>query len=74
MVSRAYSEAATEVLEILSNTRKEELKKIPKKFLKFLSENSSKTYMPDFDRSKPIKELNLKPKTEALLGIIYLNY
>ena len=74
MVSTEYSEAATEVLAILDNTETQAVNKISKKFLKFLKDNSSKTYKPEFDASKPIKELKLKPKTEALLGVIYLNY
>ena len=72
MVKTAYSEAATEVLEILDNTEEEAVNKIPKKFIKFLKDNSSKTYKPNFDKTKTIKELNLKPKTQALLGLIYL--
>ena len=74
MVSTAYSEAATEVLAILDNTEEEAVNKISKSFLNFLKENSSKTYKPEFDTTKPISELKLMPKTEALLGIIYLNY
>lgn len=74
MQNITYAEAATEVLEILNYTQKEYVEKIPKKFLKFLERNSSKTYKPKFDITKPIKELNLKPKTQALLGLIYLRY
>ena len=74
MVSTEYSEAATEVLAILDNTETEAVEKIPKKFLDFLKEKSSKTYKPKFDITKPIKELKLKSKTEALLGVIYLKY
>lgn len=74
MVNVEYSEAATEVLLILEHTEIEAVNKISKKFMEFLKENSSKTYKPEFDTSKSIKELNLKPKTEALLGMIYLNY
>lgn len=74
MVSASYSEAATEVLAILDHTEIEAVEKIPKKFIEFLKENSSKTYKPDFDYSKKIKELELKPKTHALLGMIYLKY
>jgi hypothetical protein len=74
MVSTAYSEAATEVLAILDNTEIEAVNKIPKKFIEFLTQNCSKTYEPNFDNSKSIKELNLKSKTQALLGLIYLKY
>lgn len=69
-----YSEAAVEVLEILEHTRKEDVDKISKKFLDFLKEHSSRTYKSNLDHTKTIKEMNLNPKTEALLGIIYLKY
>ena len=39
-----------------------------------MKENSTKEYKPDFDYSRAIKELELKPKTHALLGMIYLKY
>lgn len=74
MVSAEYSEAASEVLAILDNTEIEEVNKIPKKFIKFLQENCSKNYDPKFDNSKSISELELKPKTHALLGLLYLKY
>lgn len=74
MIDVAYSEAATEVLTILEHTEIEEVNKIPKNFIKFLKGNSSKTYKPDFDFSKPINELNLKQKTQSILAIIYLKY
>lgn len=74
MVSTEYSEAAVEVLDILKHTRKKDVEKIPKKFIKFLEENSSKTYKPNLDYSKSIKELRLKQKTQDILGVIYLKY
>ena len=74
MVSIAYSEAAVEVLDILEHTKKEDVNKIPKKFIEFLEKNKSKTYISNLDHTKTIKEMNLKPKTQALLGLIYLKY
>lgn len=74
MVSVAYSEAAVEVLDILEHTKKEDVNKIPKKFIEFLENNKSKTYISNLDHTKTIKEMNLKPKTQALLGLIYLKY
>lgn len=74
MVSVAYSEAAVEVLDILEHTKKEDVNKIPKKFIEFLEKNKSKTYISNLDHTKTIKEMNLKPKTQALLGLIYLKY
>ena len=74
MVSVLYSEAITEVLDILSHTRKEDVEKIPKKFMKYLEDNKSKDYTPNLDHSKSIKDMGIKPKTAALLGMIYVKY
>ena len=74
MISIEYSEAATEVLDILNHTKKSDVDKIPKKFINFLEDNSSKNYVSSLDHSKPIKEMKLKQKTQDILGIIYLKY
>lgn len=74
MVSVEYAEAAVEVLDILKHTRKSDVEKIPEKFIKFLEENSSKTYNPNLDHTKSIKEMGLKQKTQDILGVIYLKY
>ena len=74
MVSLEYSQAAVEVLDILEHTRKEDVNKIPKAFIEFLRKNSSKTYNSQLDYTKPISDLKLKPKTEALLGLLYMKY
>lgn len=74
MVSIGYTEAAVEVLDILKHTRKEDVQKIPKTFIEFLEKNKSTTYKSNLDHNKSIKEMNLRPKTHAILGIIYMKY
>lgn len=74
MVSVKYSEAAVEVLDILKYTKEEDVKKIPKKFMKFLEDNKSETYTPNLNHTKEIKDMGLKPETEAILGLIYMKY
>jgi len=74
MINKEYAEAAVEVLDILNHTDKEMVAKIPSKFIEFLKENSSKEYVSNLNHSKTIKEMELKPKTEAILGLIYLKY
>lgn len=74
MPSIIFRNGATEVLEILNHTQKQWVDKIPNSFINFLQDNSNKTYIPNFDYSKPIKELDLSPKAQAILGIIYLKY
>lgn len=74
MVSIDYSEATVEVLDILRHTKKEDVEKIPKEFITFLKENSSKTYIAKLDYTKKVDEMELRPKTQALLGLIYMKY
>lgn len=74
MVSVAYSEAVTEVLDILKHMEESYISKVPKKFMEFLEKNKSKDYNPNFDHSKKLNELNLKEKTKDILAIIYMNY
>lgn len=69
-----YGKAAVEVLEILSNTNEEDVKRIPKNFIEFLKENVESNYAVNFDYSKKIDELKLSEKTKELLGVIYINW
>ncbi len=74
MVSVEYSEAIAETLDILKHTRKEDVDKIPSKFMDYLKENASKTYKPELDHTKKIKDMQLKRKTKAILAIIYKKF
>lgn len=74
MLSIEYREAIVELLEILENSDEDIVKKIPKDLMEFWEKNKSKTYKPNLDHSKPLTEMELKPKTRALIGMIYLNY
>lgn len=74
MFRNEYGEAAVEVLDILDNTNKEDVAKIPSSFIKFLVDNASEDYVVNFDHSKPISELNIKEKTKEILGTIYINW
>ena len=74
MVSVEYSEAITETLDILKHTKKEDVDKISPKFIDFLNANASKTYKPELDHTKNIKDMQLKHKTKAILAIVYKKY
>ena len=69
-----YSEAAVEVLDILSHTDKEDVARIPQSFIKFLADIASKTYKPQFNHEQPVNGLNLRKKTKELLGFIYITW
>ena len=69
-----YSEAAVEVLYILNYIDKEDVARIPKSFIKFLTNIASKNYKVKFNYEQPIDGLNLKKQTKELLGFIYITW
>lgn len=74
MFKEEYGQAAVEVLDILDNTNKKDLEKIPKSFIQFLVDNSPLDYEVNLDHSKKISEMNLNQKTQELLGYIYIKW
>lgn len=74
MISREYSEAIAETLDILEHTNNDDINKIPKKFMDFLKENTSKTYKCNLDYTKRIKDMNLNEKTIGILSVINKKY
>lgn len=74
MISKEYSMAISETLEILNHTKKEDINKISSKFLKFLQDNASKNYTPSLNFKKPLREMNLNPKTIGILSLINKKY
>ena len=69
-----YSEAAVEVLDILNHTNKDDVKKIPQSFIKFLTDISSKSYKSKLNHEQPINGFNLRKQTKELLGFIYITW
>ena len=74
MISKEYREAYCEVLDILKYTRSEDVAKVSPKFIEYLKKNASKTYVPNLDHSKKVKDMDLKIETRAVLAIIYQKY
>lgn len=74
MKTSKYSKSATEVLDILKHTRKEDTEKIPREFIQFLEENRSEEYISNLDHTKQIKDMELTQETQDVLGFIYLKY
>ena len=74
MVNSELSEGISETLEILKYMGKSYTDKIPKKFKDFFEKNKSTNYIPNFNHSQKINEMNLKRKTKDILAIIYMNY
>lgn len=74
MVTKELSEAAVEFNCILENSSKTIIEKIPSKFLEFIKNIESKTYRFSYDKSKCLKEQNLKPETRGLIALVYEKY
>ena len=74
MINRELSEAVTELNEVLNNTSIDILKRIPKSFLQFVAENTLESYEFKYDKTKSLKDQNLKPKTKGLIALIYRDF
>lgn len=74
MVSAEYSEAISEVLDILQNSDESIVKRIPRKLIEFWEKNKSSTYIPNLDHNKTINEMDIKDKTRDIITMIYLEY
>ena len=73
-LTNEYKEAIAETLDILYNSDKYIINKIPKKLIDFFEENKSQTYKSNLDYNQEITEINLKPKTKSIISMLYLNY
>lgn len=70
-----YPNAYKEVYEILKYVPKEDLKRVPKKFMDMLEEKMNKDYKFSIDTSKDfIEEQELMLETRTILAYIFLNY
>lgn len=74
IVSKEYSIAATEILDLLNYIPKDLVKRIPVQLIDFFQQVSVEDYKPQWDTSQGLESINLTDKTKALLAMIYRNY
>lgn len=74
MLNTAYRNSFSEIIDILKHMKKEDVQKVSPEFIEYLRSNASKTYVSTLDHSKTIKEMNLNPRTKAILALIYNKY
>ncbi len=65
---------STQVLEVLPYFAKDDLEKIPKKFVDYLKQNEREEYRKEFDFSKPMEELELDYNAKIILATIYRTF
>ena len=64
----------TEVLDVINHMEEKLYVKIPKEFIKLITENRDKNYEITIDYSRGINESNLLKETRVILSLIYRNY
>lgn len=69
-----YGIAIAEVLEYLKGIKKENVDRISPNFMEFLNKNANKEYKPDFDYTKPLKDLELLDTSKAIIAFICYKY
>lgn len=69
-----YRIAFCEISFILANMQKNNLSKIPKKFIEFINMNKDKTYVPNLPSNALYHKELLKRETKIILSLIYRNY
>lgn len=73
-MSEEYALAFTETLYIINSSSEEDKRKIPQDFIQFLLNNCNRTYRPNIDFTKPVKDLKIRKETKWLLSLIYSSY
>lgn len=74
MVTKELSEAAVEFNYILDNSSQELKNKISPKFIKYMRDIASTTYIFNYDNSKKLNEQKLKAETRGLIALVYQDY
>ena len=74
MLTKEVKLGITETIAILKLANKDEIKKIPKKFMDFLNENADKEYKFEIGNEVSLKELKIRKETKNILVMIAYNY
>lgn len=74
MIDNVYKNAFKEVYEILKNTDKELVEKVPQKFIDFLQNNMNTDYQVNIDNNIEIDKQTLLAETEDIFALIYRSY
>ena len=74
MIDNVYKNSFKEVYDILQNTDKELVHKIPKNFMDFIKNNMDTNYKTNIDPNIEIDKQTLLKETESILSLIYRSY
>lgn len=71
---KEYSNACTEVLEILKFVKDEDIKRIPKELVEKIKTNANLEYKFSYDVTKNIKEQNVSKMAKGIIANLYVKY
>lgn len=74
MVNIEYSNAYSEVLEILKYISVEDYKKIPKSKIEIFQKNANKDYIFKYTPEKTLDEQNVSKRAKAIIGLLFRDY
>ncbi len=74
MTNTNVKHATAEVVEYLKGIKREDVEKIPQKFLEFLYENALDENVPNIDYTKPLNELELSQDAKGIICYICYTY
>lgn len=69
-----YRQSLTELNTILNYMDIHYVKRIPKRFIDFVTSNMDSEYEPSISQDKPINQQELKKHTKVLISILYRNF
>lgn len=69
-----YTNACTEVLEILKSVKDEDLKRIPNEEIENLKENANMEHEFSYDATKDIKEQNVSKAAKGIIAYFFVKY
>lgn len=69
-----YRKAFAEVLEVLEHTERTLVRRIPRKIIEFLNQNTDKTHRVVLDGSKKLKDQEISETAKGIIAMLYKNY
>ena len=74
MIDIKYTNAYSEVLEILKYVSKEDYEKIPNSKIELFETNHNKEYVFKYDPNKTLDEQNVSKTAKAIIAILFRDY
>lgn len=74
MIDLKYSNAFTEVLEILKYISKEDYEKVPLEMIEIMEDNCSKDYFVEYNPDISLTDQNISEEAQTIIAILFRDY